>query len=383
MIRILGAGGGTKGHAFPLKEIIKAIKKRRSDIQIFIAGVKDFEKEIAKELGASFIKLEIEGLPRSLSLKAIKSSLFALRESLKLLKKVRNEKIDATIITGGYVCFPAGLISVILNIPIYIHEQNAVFGLSNRVFVGKARKVFLSFEIDEDIVKRQSQKFILSGNPVREEALSSFTKAEASKLLDLDPSKPSILIFGGSQGAKTINEATIRLVQWMKKEGKIDEIQFILLTGKKNFESVSEMIKETLGEMKSSYGIRVYPEWKEMGVLYSAADAVVSRAGASTVAEIMANGLPALLIPYPYATANHQMKNAESLEKKGAALVVSDEILKTLSEEEIYLMIKRLVTDSDMKKRAEELKEEFQKALPQDIIADIILSDLKEMEKEG
>lgn len=379
MTRILGAGGGTKGHAFPLREILKAIKKKRSDVQIIIAGVKDFEKEIAEELGAEFIKLELEGLPRRLTPKALKSFLLAIKESLKLLRKIMKEKIDATIITGGYVSFPAGLISVFLNIPIYIHEQNAVFGLSNRIFIRKARKVFLSFEMKDEIVKRQSQKFVLSGNPVREEAMPCFSRLEARKSLGLNPSKPLILFFGGSQGAKTINEAAVRLFQWMKKEGKIKEFQSILLTGKNNFESVRRMINGIVGEVESYFGIKVFQDWNEMGVLYSAADAVVSRAGASTVAEIMASGLPSLLVPYPYATSDHQMKNARSLERKGAAIVISDQNLKILNGQEIYHIVKRLLTDSDLRKRAEELKEEFQNALPQDIIADIILSDLKEM----
>jgi UDP-N-acetylglucosamine--N-acetylmuramyl-(pentapeptide) pyrophosphoryl-undecaprenol N-acetylglucosamine transferase len=384
MLRILGAGGGTKGHAFPLQEILREIKAKQPETELLIAGVKDFEREIASQLGAEFFELKLEGLPRRLSFGLLTATLLAVYESLRLYFAVRKKKLDAVIITGGYTSFPAGLIALLLKKPLYLHEQNAIPGLANRFFSRKATKIFLSLPWEERFLTRVKNKVVLTGNPVRKEALALLERQDATEKLGLDPSRPVILAFGGSQGAQSINSAVLRLALWMLKNKRFD-FQIILLTGRNNYEQIMSELERAAGTGETKEGlekiIKVFPEWHEMGILYSACDLVISRAGASTVAEIIAAGKPAILVPYPFAADNHQYYNALFLSQQQAAIVVENEQFLNFESRDFYLLISRTLTNDRLKKAAQELKKQHGKTLPQAIIADIILTDLKEKKK--
>lgn len=378
MIRILGAGGGTKGHAFPLKEILKSIKKVEPETFVLIAGVKDFEKEIAEELEGEFVKIELSGFPRRLSFRAIAVLLKALKESLRLAFISRKKGIDAVVVTGGYTSFPAALTAVLLRLPLYIHEQNAVFGLSNRIFARAARKVFLSLPLYK--FQKSFKNLVLSGNPTREEAVANTSKSEALESLGLNPSTPTVLVFGGSQGAQTLNEAALKLIIWLNKEKGSGDIQIILLTGKKNYEEVIKKLESVFGKSIPE-SVKVFPEVTLMSNMYAAADLVVSRSGATTVAELIANGVPAILVPYPYATENHQYYNALYLTEKGSALMVKDEELKKMMPSDFYILIRKMLENEVAKKAAKELQENFIKLKPQDYIASEIFADLISQKK--
>jgi len=378
MRKILGAGGGTKGHAFPLQEILKEIKARRPDVKICIAGVKDFEKEIARSLRADFFQLRLSGLPRRLSFRLFTVPLRAFVEALRLYLYLRKEAPDAVIVTGGYTSFPAAMSSLLLKRPLYLHEQNAVPGLVNRIFAHHAEKIFLSLPLEERYMRGLKGKAIISGNPIRKEALAELDTVKARKILNLSLSKPTVLVFGGSQGARSINNAVLRLALWMIEKGRTD-FQLILLTGPKNFKAIIDEAEAGLNEKKIDAFkalIRIYPEWQEMGLLYSAADLVISRSGASTVAEIIAAGKPAVLVPYPYAAGNHQYYNAMYLVRQNAAVLVENERFSNFSAENLYSFILEILKNEELFLGAKRLKEERENKLPQAIIADIILSDL-------
>lgn len=379
MLKILGAGGGTKGHAFPLQEILKEIKEREPDLKIWIAGVKEFEKEIARSLEADFFQLKLSGLPRRLSFGLVVVPVKAFIETLKLYFYLKKERPDAVVVTGGYTSFPAAMASLLFKSPLYLHEQNAIPGLVNRIFARRAEKIFLSLPLEERYLKGLRGKAVLSGNPVRKEALAELNALEAKKILGLSLSRPTVLAFGGSQGARSLNNAVLRLALWMVEKRRND-FQLILLTGRNNYEAVLEEAKAHLQERKMdafSGLIRIFPERQDMGLLYSAADLVISRSGASTVAEIIAAGKPAVLVPYPFAAGNHQYYNALYLVKQRAGVLVEDERFSGFSPEKLFSFILEVLGNKELFLEAKRLKEERGNKLPQAVIADIILSDLR------
>lgn len=374
MMKILAAGGGTKGHAFPLKEILREIKKRADDVEIFLLGVKEFEKEIAEELGARFIKVDLRGLPRKPGLQLLTAGIKALTETIKCIYLTAKIKPDFVIVAGGYTSIPASIAALVLKVPLYIQEQNSVMGLANRLASVWAKKIFLGLPLKNEL-KKGKEKFVFTGNPVRPEAITRISKKEALESLGLKAGLPAVLVFGGSQGAKALNDAFLRLFFWMEKENK-ELPQFILLTGKKNFEEFEEKGKSLFKNWPPAF-LKVFPEWDEMGILYAASDLVVSRAGASTVSELAFNGKPGILVPYPYATENHQYYNALYLVKNNAGKVLLNESLENLSSEELYGLIMETLNNREIFASAKKLSENVKKFLPQNVIADIILNDLK------
>lgn len=377
MLKVLAAGGGTKGHAFPLREILREIKKRDENARILIAGVKEFESHIAEELGAEFFRMNLKGLPRKINADVLKVPFRAILESARLFSVAKNFEFDFCIVTGGYSCFPVGMTGILLRKPIYIHEQNAVLGLTNRILAPFSRRIFLSLPLKNcpEFVKK---KVVLSGNPVREEAKAHLEKKDACKRLDLKDGKPVILVFGGSQGAQSINEAALRLFKWLKEKEKLEELQFIWLTGKNNFDVAFSKIQEIFPQGIPA-SIRVFPEYENMGELYSCADLVLSRSGASTIAELIANGKKAVLVPYPHASENHQLYNALFLSERKAATVIPDKKIATIEPEELFTVLLKMLYDEEAKRASERLKMDFEKHPPQKAVVDIIFSDLKDL----
>lgn len=336
-MRIAISGGGTGGHIYPALALIRELKKQQPDAEfLYIGTEKGLENKIVPREGIPFETIDITGFKRSLSLENFKTIwrfITGVRKSKKLLKKF---KPDVVIGTGGYVCGPVVYAASRLHIPSIIHEQNSVAGLTNKFLSHFVTKVAICFEEASEAFP--SEKIVFTGNPRAQEVVGIDAKDSLQKY-GLDPEKKTVLVFGGSRGARGVNEAIENVLpEWNKRD-----YQLLYVTGEVHFEK----IKDTLSKFELGSHISVVPFIYDMPSILNAVDLVVARAGATTLAEITALGLPSILIPSPYVTANHQEKNARALEKKGAAILITEEALKNT---DLMKVIDTIVLDDEQLK---------------------------------
>lgn len=334
-MKILFAGGGTAGHINPALAIAGYIKERHPDAQIsYIGTAEKLEARLVPEKGYDFHTIKVAGFSRSLSPKGIIHNVSAAKmaitssiEAKKILKKVNP---DIVIGTGGYVSGPVLRAAQQLGFKTAIHEQNAFPGVTTKMLAPKADRVMLAMPEAEKYLKL-NKKPIVTGNPIRGELLSVSREA-ARKKLGLD-NRPLILSFGGSLGAKHLNEAVSELIKW---HNGTDKFYHIHGTGKVGFADMLESLKDT--ELSKDIKIREYID--DMDICMAAADLVICRAGAITLGELQACGKPSVLIPSPYVAENHQFHNAMTLKKDGAAEIIEEKDLngKSLIETVEYLI---------------------------------------------
>jgi UDP-N-acetylglucosamine--N-acetylmuramyl-(pentapeptide) pyrophosphoryl-undecaprenol N-acetylglucosamine transferase len=319
-IRIVIAGGGTGGHIFPAIAIANAFKKIDGSIEILFIGAKGrMEMEKVPQAGYKIEGLDIAGYKRSSLIKNIGLPFKLIKSFLQVRTIFKKFKPDAAIGVGGYSSFPVLRFAQARGIKTFIHESNSFAGRSNIMLGKKATKVFTGTEGMEKFFPKG--KIIVTGNPVRAAiADASVTRSEGMDLFSLDPGKKTVLVVGGSLGAKTINEAIDKGLDILLKAG----LQIIWQTGM----PYSAKAKERAIDKK---GVWVSEFIAQMEYAYAAADIVVARAGAITVAELCVAKKAVLFVPYPFAAEDHQMVNAIQLEKKHAALIVKDsEAMKKL-----------------------------------------------------
>lgn len=332
-LRILFAGGGTGGHLFPALALAEEIKRVSRVAQIFFAGTsRGIEGKLVPQKGYSLKKIWIRGFERDFNLKnAIIPIMFTVScmQSLVFLLKF---KPNAVVGTGGYVSGPVILMAVILGIPTLIQEQNSFPGFSTRFLARFVDRVHLSFEESRKYFIRQDNLKV-SGNPTRND-LANISKEEALKKFGLRPGKLTLLVFGGSQGATSINQALLRI---LNKVMQIRELQIIWATGRADFARVS------VESQKYKDRVFVKEFIDDMASAYAASDLVLCRSGATTVAELTRCGLAAILVPYPFAAAGHQEFNAKTLADRGAAVMILDRELQTPKFEKV--LIDLLVND--------------------------------------
>ncbi|PIZ41291.1 undecaprenyldiphospho-muramoylpentapeptide beta-N-acetylglucosaminyltransferase [Candidatus Aquicultor secundus] len=325
-MRVIISGGGTAGHVYPGLALAKALQKARNDLEILFVGTSTgLEATLVPQAGFDFKAIEARGLPRKPSFKALVSFISAGRGTIEAVSVFRRFKPDVVVGMGAYVSLPVVGGAVLRQIPTVIHEQNAVPGLVNKVLGRVVGAIAVSYP-DMRGYFPADRRVEFTGNPIREEILST-DKSKAKQAFDVNASRRVLLVFGGSRGAKKINEAVVEAYdRWRHNDG----LQIIHATGKINYESVQRAIdKIKLPEDKLKY--TAYPYLDNMGEAYAAADLLVCRSGATTVAEITAIGLPAIMVPYPYATDNHQEKNGRELERLGAARLILDKDLDGVS----------------------------------------------------
>ncbi len=309
-MRAILAAGGTAGHINPAVAIAKKIALNGGEV-LFIGNETGMEFELVPKEGFKIEGIKVSGFKRSLSPKNIKTVWQAAAGIAKTRKIIKDFKPDIVIGCGGYVSGPAVYSAAMMKIPTLIHEQNAFPGLTTKILSRVVGKICVSFE---DSIKYfdKKEKIVLSGNPLRENILS-VSYEEAREKLGL--TKPTVLVFGGSLGAKKINDTMVNMVPDIN-----DDIEIIWGTGKRYYDEIKEKLKNT----KLADGIKIMPYIYNMDEVMSGADIVVSRAGAITLGEICAKGRGAVLIPSPYVTNNHQEYNARALEKNGAAIIISE-----------------------------------------------------------
>lgn len=328
-MRILFAGGGTAGHINPALAIANYIcEKEESEIR-FVGTAEGLEAELIPRLGHELSLIKIHGFERKLNAQNFKN-IFELPKSISASKKIiRDFKPDIVIGTGGYVSGPVLYAASKLGIPTLIHESNAYPGVTTKILSGHVDTVALGSPAAEKYLKKYNN-LLKTGNPVRPSILST-GEFEARRRLGLDE-RPFLVFFGGSLGARDFNAAVADFI--MTEAGK-NRYQIIMGTGKfHQYDTVIERFKSAGFDLDKHKDISVCEYIYDMDVVMSAADLVISRAGASTLSELTALGKPSILVPSPYVTANHQEHNARAIEDAGGALVILEKDLsaKTLSE---------------------------------------------------
>ncbi|MCE1245956.1 MAG: undecaprenyldiphospho-muramoylpentapeptide beta-N-acetylglucosaminyltransferase [Firmicutes bacterium] len=318
-MQITITGGGTGGHIYPAIAVASEIRKRYGDAEVsFIGTEKGIESKSVPAAGFSIDFVNAAAISAH-PVKLLKSLLINNSGASKAKKLLADNKTKLVIGSGGFVSAPVLAAAVMKGIPVVLLEQNVLPGKVNRLVSHWAKKILTSFEGSSQYLP--SEKVVLTGNPIRREIMDR-TKEEGLKALKLAPGKFTIAITGASQGARSINNAVIKaLPRWMNNDWQI-----IHLTGRNNYEEVKSAVEPIQGDFTGEYRLIDFTE--DIASVYAVADLIISRAGASSLAEITARGIPAILIPYPHAADNHQEKNARWIEKCGGARVIPDKNLE-------------------------------------------------------
>ena len=312
-MRIMITGGGTGGHTSPALAIIEEIKKRDPRLELQWAGCKDsVEERVCATHNIPFRTVPVKGWPRGNKLKQLWAGMHLARGIVMAYLRLKRYKPQVVIGVGGYVSVPLMWTAQILGIPTILHEQNKQLGMANRLLAKKAHRLLLSFPDTKGA--ELSERTEVVGNPVRAGFSMAPSRQEACDTLELDPEIPVVLICGGSQGAQSINHAIADIVT----DKPLVPCQFIWMTGKQGVVEAREASEQP------SMPVSVHAFIDDMVTACAVAQLIVTRAGASTTAEVAQVGRASVLIPYPHATDNHQEKNARAFEDAGASIVLLD-----------------------------------------------------------
>lgn len=333
-LRLIICAGGTGGHIYPALAVSSLIKKTHPESEIlFIGAGKKIEYDSIGQLGYQYARITARGFKRAISIELFISIICLIIGFFESIKIIYKFKPNVVLLMGGYISIPVSFAAKILRVPIIVHEQNVLPGIATKAASKFAFKTAVSFEETVKYLKRKDNVYI-TGNPVRTEIINA-GKESSLKELKIDNSKKIVLIVGGSQGARSINKAVLKMLPLL--EGT--DIFVIHIAGERDYGWVKEQINgltpnpSPLGEGKGerpSINYRLYNYLPDMSKVLCAADLIISRAGATILSEISSQGIPAILIPYPYASENHQALNAEVFEKNGAAIVLQDGQLSKL-----------------------------------------------------
>ena len=366
-LRVIVSGGGTGGHIFPAVSIANAVMRLRPDAKIlFIGALGRMEMQRVPAAGYEIKGLPIRGFFRPLWKPANVGVAIDYLKSKWLAKKLLKEfKPDVAVGVGGYASSAALGAANSLGIPTLIQEQNSYAGLANKQLASKAKKICVAYEGMERFFPKE--KIMLTGNPVRQALLeTTISREDAVRSLGFDPAKKTILLVGGSLGARTINESVLQHLDLVEQT----DVQILWQTGKYYYADIQERLKgKQLPNLKATDFI------SDMGTAYRAADLVISRAGASSISEFCLIGKPVILVPSPNVAEDHQTKNALALANRDAALYVKD------SEAPATLLQLALDTVAD-ETRLHALSENVLKlALPDS--ADIIAKEVIKLAENG
>ena len=358
-LRVIISGGGTGGHIFPAVSIANAIKALRPDAKIlFVGALGRMEMQRVPAAGYEIKGLPICGFDRKNLLKNFKV-LYKIWKSQRMAKQIiKDFQPQVAVGVGGYASGPTLNKAAAMGIPCLIQEQNSYAGVTNKLLAKKAEKICVAYEGMERFFP--AEKIILTGNPVRQALLdTTISREDAIKSFGLDPTKKTILLVGGSLGARTINESVLQHLDLVRSS----DVQFIWQTGKYYSAAIAEQLKG-----QDIPNLKVTDFISDMGAAYKAADLVISRAGASSISEFCLIGKPVILVPSPNVAEDHQTKNALALSTRSAAIYVKDaEAPATLME----LAVKTVNDGAKLKSLSENV---LKLALPDS--ADIIAKEV-------
>ena len=363
-INVLVSGGGTGGHIFPALSIANEVKRRHPDARILFVGAEGrMEMEKVPAAGYSIVGLPVSGFDRKHLLRNVKV-VARLLKSMGLAKKVLKDfKPDIAIGVGGYASGPMLKAAQKQCIPTLLQEQNSYAGVTNKLLAAKANCICVAYEGMERFFPQE--KIVLTGNPVRRNLLEcGATPEQARQAMGVDPNKKTILIIGGSLGARTINNA---IINGLEKIGAAIDVQVIWQTGK----IYDQQCREAL-QASGVKNVVQMPFISNMDMAYRAADLVVSRAGASSISELQLLGKAAILVPSPNVAEDHQTKNALALVNRGAAIMVTDAdavtalvdtMLDTVTDEEMVAQLGSNVEKMALRDAAEHIVDEVEKII--------------------
>ena len=342
-LRVIVSGGGTGGHIFPAVSIANAIKAEYPDAEILFVGAEGrMEMQRVPAAGYKIIGLPIAGFDRKNLLKNVVVLYKIAKSQWKARKIIKDFKPHVVVGVGGYASGPTLKTAGQMGIPTLIQEQNSYAGVTNKLLAKSAKKICVAYDGMERFFP--AEKIIKTGNPVRQNLLDAkVTKADATESFGLDPKKRTVLVIGGSLGARTVNESILQHIEDIR-EAK--DVQFIWQTGK----YYSEEIHMALAKEDPVQNIKVTDFISNMDNAYAAADLVISRAGASSISELCLLKKPCILVPSPNVAEDHQTKNALALSTKGAAIFVKDSDARN---ELIPLALKTVMDDAQLSSLSE------------------------------
>ena len=341
-MRFVIAGGGTGGHIYPALAIARALERQDATATILFVGTgHGLESELVPHAGYPLQTIHLYGFQRRISWRNLQNVFWTVRSLWEVRKILREFRPDAVIGTGGYVCGPVVWSAASAGIPTLIQEQNAFPGVTNRILSRVVDVAAVGYPEAAPKFAGHKARVVVTGNPVREDLLQE-TREESCRHFGLRPELPVLLITGGSQGARSINQAALAVHRrWAGKK----EVQILHITGQTGYNNIIHTLQaEGLPIHDGEAGRIVVPYLHEMPKALAAARLVVSRAGAIGLAELTLRGIPAILIPYPFASENHQEINARALEKNGAAVVIRD---SELTGELLTATVEKLIADSE------------------------------------
>ena len=313
-MKYLISGGGTGGHIFPALSIANRLKEVNPSTEILFVGAEGrMEMERVPAAGYNIVGLKVEGLDRKNIFRNIKVVWNLLRSMAKVRGIIKDFKPDVAVGVGGYASGAALKVAQQMGIPVVLQEQNSFAGVTNKMLAKGAEKICVAYTSMERFFP--AEKIILTGNPVRQNLLAEINKQEAYECFGLNPNKPTLMVMGGSLGARTINQAMIAGLERLKASG----IQVIWQTGRIYYQDALKAY-----EPYRCDEIKVTDFLSRMDYAYAVSDLVVSRAGASSISELSLLGKPSILVPSPNVAEDHQTHNARALSDKGAAILVRD-----------------------------------------------------------
>lgn len=365
-MRIIVSGGGTGGHIYPAITILRTLQKKIKDMEVLYVGTSaGLEADIVPREGINFKTIELQGFKRSLSIDNIFRAGKAIAGVFKARSIVKEFKPDVVIGTGGYVCGPILMAAALMGIPVLVQEQNVFPGVTNKI-LSKFAKCIATGSY-EAVKYFPEGKTVFTGNPIRSDVMEAKAD-EGYKTFGLDPDKKTILVSGGSRGARSIN---IAMTDVLKAYADSEDVQILHVTGKGEYEDTLKRINEAGIDLEKSTHLQVKPYLYNMPQAMAVADLAVFRAGATGLAELTARGIPAILIPYPYAAENHQEYNARAVEKADAARVILN---KDLADNTILLdTINELIGNERKLRKMAAASKMLGRPQAADDIADIII----------
>ncbi|KMO85928.1 UDP-diphospho-muramoylpentapeptide beta-N-acetylglucosaminyltransferase [Megasphaera cerevisiae DSM 20462] len=334
MRRVIISGGGTGGHIYPAITIARAIAEIEPTEFLYVGSKTGLENTLIPKEGLPFVTLDVRGLERKLSFRNFITLGKTAASLIKAEAIIHRFKPDVVIGTGGFVCGPVLLAASLSGIPTLVQEQNVIPGVTNTILSKFVNRIALGYR---EAAGRFKNKDVLvyTGNPVRQDILT-VSREEGRGALGLEPDKFTLLVAGGSRGARSINTAMIEVHKYFKD---IDDIQILHITGDHEYDRVIKQLDGIDRKGRYGQGSRIIPYLHDMPAALAAADLAVYRAGAVGLAELAVRGVPSILIPYPYAAEDHQRYNAQALVMCGAAKMILDKMLtgRDLLEEILHL----------------------------------------------
>lgn len=365
-MRLMVSGGGTGGHIYPALALIERLKQVEPDTEVLYVGTtRGLENKIVPAAGLKLVTMPMQGFRRKLSFYNFKTIYLFLKAEHHARKLIADFKPDVVLGTGGYVSGAVLYAAAKMGVPTVIHEQNSVVGVTNKFLSRYVDEIAIAFEAARS--QFPEDKVTMTGNPRAQQVAANRASTFKWSSMGLRDDKPTMMIFGGSQGAPKINKSVVQAIPFFTKRS----YQVVFATGRKRYDDVRKQLKGvTIGD-----NVKVVPYIEDMPAKMPKVAVLVSRAGATTIAEVTALGVPTIIIPSPYVTANHQVKNAQALVKQHAAVMITEDQLDGRS---LLVQADRLMGDADLR---QEMAAASRKIGKPDA-ADRLIKVLKKAEKD-